>query len=500
MYDFTHLIVEAKNKFSSNVRPYISTHDIVDTVEAFHQISFNYFTFSPIRIKTRPVLFTLRRKDNYRDYLMGHGAFDDVQPTGEFDLLENNFNKINNIRATKDVGEVPNVIDDTVRTAYESSLKKLKEELEESLELSDTKSNNYIIKTEISNRVSEDVKVTKKSLPRIDIHKQKDEENVKSINGRSLEINKLPAEYSNESKLRGDKQKPDEEQVFSRGSIKSNIRKMARLLKDNTDLDRETSEVKDSKGFPKKNLENHQKGTVKENIRKIINKFQENQRVQVQQLKETGTKETIKKIIEKEKDVLEKEELRKLQQQILTIIENNPNIVNKELIKNKIQSAVFSSGNANRKNGDDSKTEVVQKSLKKLHVKKSKSAELRSKQKTEKSIQENEIEIVSDEILVDEHAGNVEITVSPPEIHKLDSSEAGNESSIMFKLPEELIQELNVESEPDTVVEKSASNLQYDIDFQDVNSHIDNIMMMIDEIINNIKVEEEIYTEEDTSE
>jgi len=70
----------------------------------------------------------------------------------------------------------------------------------------------------------------------------------------------------------------------------------------------------------------------------------------------------------------------------------------------------------------------------------------------------------------------------------------------MFKLPEELIQELNVESEPDTVVEKSASNLQYDIDFQDVNSHIDNIMMMIDEIINNIKVEEEIYTEEDTSE
>ncbi|CAH1970843.1 unnamed protein product [Acanthoscelides obtectus] len=73
LYQFTHLIAEAKSKFSSDLKPYIATHDIVDTIEAFHQVSFNYLSISPVKIRTKPVLFTLRRKPNYKELLQIQG-------------------------------------------------------------------------------------------------------------------------------------------------------------------------------------------------------------------------------------------------------------------------------------------------------------------------------------------------------------------------------------------------------------------------------------------
>lgn len=66
---YTHLIAEAKSKFSTNLKPYFHTHDIIHTVESFNQITFDYLTISPIKIKTRPVLYILQRKENYKDYL-----------------------------------------------------------------------------------------------------------------------------------------------------------------------------------------------------------------------------------------------------------------------------------------------------------------------------------------------------------------------------------------------------------------------------------------------
>lgn len=65
MYQFTHLIVEADSKFSPNLKPYMDTHDILDSVEAFHQTKFNLSVFPPIKIETRPALFLLKRKNNY---------------------------------------------------------------------------------------------------------------------------------------------------------------------------------------------------------------------------------------------------------------------------------------------------------------------------------------------------------------------------------------------------------------------------------------------------
>ncbi|XP_069682267.1 dol-P-Man:Man(7)GlcNAc(2)-PP-Dol alpha-1,6-mannosyltransferase isoform X2 [Periplaneta americana] len=67
MMAFTHLLLEAKSKYSQNLKPYSRTHDILDSVEGFSHIAFNYNTFPPIRIKTKPMIFILRKRDAYKD-------------------------------------------------------------------------------------------------------------------------------------------------------------------------------------------------------------------------------------------------------------------------------------------------------------------------------------------------------------------------------------------------------------------------------------------------
>lgn len=62
---FTHLLIEARSKYSLNLRPFTQSHDVLDTVEGFWHISFNYNNFPPIQIKTRPHIFILKRKINY---------------------------------------------------------------------------------------------------------------------------------------------------------------------------------------------------------------------------------------------------------------------------------------------------------------------------------------------------------------------------------------------------------------------------------------------------
>ena len=62
MLQFTHLLVEAKSKYSTNIRPYAKTHDILESVDGFSQISLNYNTFPPIKIKTKPMIFILERR------------------------------------------------------------------------------------------------------------------------------------------------------------------------------------------------------------------------------------------------------------------------------------------------------------------------------------------------------------------------------------------------------------------------------------------------------
>lgn len=66
MLQFTHLLMEAKSKYSPNIKPYLKTHDILDSVDGFSHIAINYNILPPIRIKTRPIIFIMKRKPNIK--------------------------------------------------------------------------------------------------------------------------------------------------------------------------------------------------------------------------------------------------------------------------------------------------------------------------------------------------------------------------------------------------------------------------------------------------
>ncbi|XP_076234748.1 alg12 alpha-1,6-mannosyltransferase isoform X2 [Calliopsis andreniformis] len=66
MLQFTHLLMEAKSKYSPNIKPYLKTHDILDSVDGFSHIVLNYNMLPPIRIKTKPIIFIMKRKPNIR--------------------------------------------------------------------------------------------------------------------------------------------------------------------------------------------------------------------------------------------------------------------------------------------------------------------------------------------------------------------------------------------------------------------------------------------------
>lgn len=66
MLQFTHLLMEAKSKYSPNIKPYLKTHDIIDSVDGFSHIALNYRMLPPVRIKTRPTIFIMKRKTNIK--------------------------------------------------------------------------------------------------------------------------------------------------------------------------------------------------------------------------------------------------------------------------------------------------------------------------------------------------------------------------------------------------------------------------------------------------
>ncbi|KAF7991583.1 hypothetical protein HCN44_008954 [Aphidius gifuensis] len=61
---FTHLLMEAKSKYSPNIKPYLRTHEIVESVDGFSHIALNYKGIPPVKIKTKPMIFIMKRKPN----------------------------------------------------------------------------------------------------------------------------------------------------------------------------------------------------------------------------------------------------------------------------------------------------------------------------------------------------------------------------------------------------------------------------------------------------
>lgn len=63
MRSFSHLLVEAKSKYSYNLKHYTSSHEIVSSVEAFSHLSFNYQQFPPVKVRVKPAVFLLKNLD-----------------------------------------------------------------------------------------------------------------------------------------------------------------------------------------------------------------------------------------------------------------------------------------------------------------------------------------------------------------------------------------------------------------------------------------------------
>ncbi|XP_063387121.1 probable Dol-P-Man:Man(7)GlcNAc(2)-PP-Dol alpha-1,6-mannosyltransferase [Cydia fagiglandana] len=71
LQQYTHLLIEAKSKYSPNLKAFTHTHTVLEGIETFSAISLNYKILPPIKIKTRPALFILQRRD-FREYPQGH--------------------------------------------------------------------------------------------------------------------------------------------------------------------------------------------------------------------------------------------------------------------------------------------------------------------------------------------------------------------------------------------------------------------------------------------
>lgn len=99
MMTFTHLLLEAKSKYSTNIKPYTRTHDILESVEGFSHVVFNYNTFPPIRIKTKPLIFILKRKPSYKQ----------VTTVSEIELPQDGYRDSEEDLVDEEVGTEPEV-------------------------------------------------------------------------------------------------------------------------------------------------------------------------------------------------------------------------------------------------------------------------------------------------------------------------------------------------------------------------------------------------------
>ncbi|XP_045121143.1 dol-P-Man:Man(7)GlcNAc(2)-PP-Dol alpha-1,6-mannosyltransferase-like isoform X4 [Portunus trituberculatus] len=89
MRSFSHLLVEAKSKYSYNLKHYTSSHEVMSSVEAFSHLSFNYQQFPPVKVRVKPALFILKNLENENvDWSWMHTSPEDLEEPEEEMLSE----------------------------------------------------------------------------------------------------------------------------------------------------------------------------------------------------------------------------------------------------------------------------------------------------------------------------------------------------------------------------------------------------------------------------
>ncbi|XP_024935668.1 probable Dol-P-Man:Man(7)GlcNAc(2)-PP-Dol alpha-1,6-mannosyltransferase isoform X2 [Cephus cinctus] len=137
MLKFTHLLMEAKSKYSPNIKPYLKTHDILDSVDGFSHIALNYNMIPPIRIKTKPTIFIMKRKPNIeydaKKVIAKRNLDEPVQ-------IDNNENLNNNIMMDESLEYMEPIFDDIVESleAFGKPLESTQEDISVTESIPDT--------------------------------------------------------------------------------------------------------------------------------------------------------------------------------------------------------------------------------------------------------------------------------------------------------------------------------------------------------------------------
>ncbi|XP_064473189.1 probable Dol-P-Man:Man(7)GlcNAc(2)-PP-Dol alpha-1,6-mannosyltransferase [Ornithodoros turicata] len=74
MQSFTHLLIEGKSMHSSSFMPYRDTHELIGAAEGYSHVRFDYSSFPPVRVRTRPKVLILRRKSTPTKVVLDFGA------------------------------------------------------------------------------------------------------------------------------------------------------------------------------------------------------------------------------------------------------------------------------------------------------------------------------------------------------------------------------------------------------------------------------------------
>lgn len=184
LQEFTHLIIEAKSKYSSNLKAYQHTHVILDSIESFSQVAVNYKLIPPVKIRTKPALFILERKD-FREYPHGHSiSIDSIVETDSgsnqmsIEERDNNFLEEDDEPYKRDLlAEEDNVsqIEVEIMNTFESELTPSVTTLGEDVEAEQTEGANENVKLEKAKRSLDDLKLFRKERKRKAIQKIKSE-------------------------------------------------------------------------------------------------------------------------------------------------------------------------------------------------------------------------------------------------------------------------------------------------------------------------------------
>lgn len=600
LYQYTHLIVEGKSKFSNSLKPYAVTHEVIDTIEAFHQLSFNYLTIPPIKIKTKPVLFILRRRDNYKEFLHIVGGKEKTQidfkqeeraeyAPGDFEQdgtkdtdrseeesLEEPQHK------TETSTEKNEAISDTTidhiqeeenssenfdvdKKTYQGNNKKM-----QSMKPSTHKTENEIVKAEnaktdkasseaddeeldsvrdaivpnFNKKLSDSgenlvEKLTVEDEKPVISEKITFVEGIKAYNLENVDktvddfrrdttkrtvkktkvFSKLPtaSDKHTEKEHFGDSGEVDEDTTLKRKKInfeksvkaeaekilKSKYAEKLKPAKDtgsNRDKDENEYVKKYAKkvikanedkeillSTPKPSIEEVQNRlNVKQTIKKIIQKYKKEKfdKEYYSQPKEFHTKENIKRIIDKEKLNEEKKEIAKLEQQIMDLIENNEKIVNKDLIKNKIQETI----RTELLNALDDGSLVPQEDLKKVEAKEPKRKFDKPKVIIFKKASDNEQER---ELVLPIIKETIKTAIEPSIPDDLDDLSISDEDYATGEQGVPLDSEESSETGTGKSIEKDvleSEKIEFVKKFKKANEKLENIMTIIEEIVDTIEI------------